>query len=97
MIKETITFNFKDEAQQRRFHMALDGEGVAVVLAWQPIETAPMGKALLGEDGPCILLGWNNNIHVVIGRYERLGWTDGYGGAIHDPTHWMPLPESPKP
>ena len=31
MIRETITFNFEDEAQQRRFHARLNSEGDAVL------------------------------------------------------------------
>ena len=60
---------------------------------WQPIETAPKDgeKRLLlvvdhGEWGDKVWMGlWAD------------GWVLSYGKAINEPTHWMPLPEAPKP
>lgn len=70
---------------------------------WQPIETAPKGKPVLGEDGPTILLGWSDYKSVSMGSYSRgaggMGptWRDGYGSPMGaTPTHWKPLPEPPE-
>ena len=60
-------------------------------IGWLPIEMAP-------KDGTEILAYVNNNGQ----RGERmvLYWDRGFwlwgALAIHDPTHWMPLPEPPK-
>lgn len=67
---------------------------------WQPIKTAPVGKPLFGENGPPILLGWVGSDHIAIGSFRSYGnlgavWRDVYGGAIIEPTHWMPLPAPP--
>ncbi len=71
---------------------------------WQPIETAPLGRPLFGEPGPRILLGWVHRPDAIaIGAFRGNAefttpiWRDGYGGALVEPTHWMPLPEPPKP
>ena len=64
-------------------------------MGWQPIETAPRGRPLFDENGPYVLLGWTNRLDMTIARFERRHWRDGYGGAVLEPTHWMPLPEPP--
>jgi hypothetical protein len=50
---------------------------------WQPIETAPKNKHLLGFQG-----GMYPNYFETWWVNENIGW-------IRQPTHWMPLPEPP--
>ena len=57
---------------------------------WQPIETAPKDREIIGTDGEEIFMfEWNS-----------LDWAYSYDGGvvvIHpSPTHWMPLPELPQ-
>ena len=52
---------------------------------WLPIEIAP-------KDGTEILAYADNKIMVLY--WDRGFWLWG-AIAIHDPTHWMPLPEPP--
>lgn len=70
---------------------------------WQPIDAAPIGRPLLGEDGPRIMLGWRGRDNIALGSYARghVGietptWRDGYGGALIKPTHWRTLPQPPR-
>lgn len=75
-------------------------EGVTDMSEWQPIETAPKDVPILVTDGKHI---------VVIKRGILIGnvpWPDPVGFAGYDwewnfeyadLTHWMPLPEPPKP
>lgn len=63
--------------------------------AWQPIETAPRdGTRILGTcEGAVFEMLWmpcySNN--------EIPGWTDNFEHLNeYEPTHWMPLPPSPK-
>lgn len=60
---------------------------------WQPIETAP-------KDGSFIMLGtYKNGICLGLSNASYASgvrkWFDG-SEYLHNPTHWMPLPESPK-
>lgn len=55
---------------------------------WQPIETAPKDKMLLGyEDGAMRLIFWERG-WVQVGATIERGW--------FEPTHWMPLPPAPE-
>lgn len=73
---------------------------------WQPIETAPKGKAVIlwavthiNEDGA--IGNWKMGTGFV--RWDGDAntpadiWWEGYWLASYDilPTHWMPLPEPP--
>ena len=74
-------------------------------MQWQPIETAPSGKA--------VLIHYKNrlgNSRVIKARYiqrftEEAVNDDGEGVDDYafvmvnegQPTHWMPLPETPEP
>jgi hypothetical protein len=55
---------------------------------WQPIETAP-------TDGRPLLL-WSPDIHPVTGRWCDDQWQTLTGFFAGDPTHWMPLPDTPE-
>lgn len=62
---------------------------------WQPIETAP-------RDGTRVL-AWVKGHLVMIADFRKWGfnressWVSITGGEIHpQPTHWMPLPATPK-
>lgn len=78
---------------------------------WQPIETAPKDgtKIIVGKTGLTSIGQWINDPGYIRehrdidGRWNGQdeydgfeGWMDWEGG-IQDWTHWMPLPESPKP
>ncbi len=64
---------------------------------WQPIETAPKGETIL------LLFRWGIAASGKA-RYGNLGepsqdtfdWRCDCCGRFSTPTHWMPLPESPK-
>jgi len=65
------------------------------VTDWQPIETMPMREAVLvpTEDGTAMAKRFHRYISVK-------GWDfDMYlfEGEPNYPTHWMPIPEGPKP
>jgi hypothetical protein len=56
---------------------------------WQPIETAP-------KDDETWVLAFNGDEYAVCiwtGEY----WSDNEYMMRPQPTHWMPLPEPPKP
>ncbi len=60
---------------------------------WQPIETSP-------RDGTRILAyrpNWNESQAVVFWNLDFADWEICYDTVFHDFTHWMPLPEAPKP
>lgn len=69
---------------------------------WQPIETAPMdGFFLVHEDGAIRTMLRENGywLPTAIALDE---YGDPSGGpvretGVHNPTHWMPLPDPPKP
>lgn len=68
---------------------------------WQPIETAPRdGSALiLGgmKYGPRVAEGqWGPTTFDRKAKSYKQGWTTSPGHEV-EPTHWMPLPEGPKP
>lgn len=77
--------------------MTLIQQGVE---GWEPIETAP-----IGEDNPVLVWDgvWITVAHCTEYRPgERTWWVhESYGfsedGQISNPTHWMHLPEPPKP
>lgn len=64
---------------------------------WQPIETAP-------KDGTRIIF-WGPNLAVAEGEWLSGKWaghpTEGWYRTNQSPrvrpTHWMPLPDAPKP
>lgn len=66
------------------------------VMEWQPIETAPKHGAFVlvwdapGDDYPCALVAAYVDA-------PRSGWREQGGYYFATPTHWMPLPEPPKP
>ena len=66
-------------------------------MTWQPIDTAPFNRLVL-------VAGVRDGRHVVgiakqweaadiAATRDRTAWT----GCRFEPTHWMPLPEPPKP
>jgi hypothetical protein len=76
-------------------------------MTWQPIDTAPKnGRWIIvtsthwkirdpAEEAGALIVRWNADVD---------GWchefADGWGdedGIVNQPTHWMPLPEPPKP
>lgn len=62
---------------------------------WIPVSEQPpeMGKTVMVGSATH---GWINTGHrVLCGEY--LHWQDGDGEDLHDPTHWMELPEPPSP
>ena len=67
---------------------------------WQPIETAPKtGRSrFLGHDsGPYLLLSDGGELPV-IGFWNGRFWDDGdFQSTMEGFTHWMPLPDPPKP
>ena len=53
---------------------------------WQPIETAPKDKLLVGyEGGMTRLILWEDHCWKQVGTVIDRNW--------FEPTHWMPLPE----
>jgi len=62
---------------------------------WMPIATAP-------KDGNRLCLAlWNNDNYlcwITIGWWDkkRKAWWHNPDGRLIPPTHWMPLPQSPK-
>lgn len=70
---------------------------------WQPIETAPKdGRNILVSDGRLVSIGgWLTDIDHGAeweGQIGMAGWWAFDLGPNNDrPTHWMPLPEPPKP
>lgn len=75
----------------------LSDEGRAALIAaiaalkatgWQPIESAPLGDFLV------VIKGW------VTAAYRNHGEPIKSAGLhepfVHQPTHWMPLPQPPK-
>jgi hypothetical protein len=67
--------------------------------AWQPIETAPKdGTKILGYDPlaeDCVVIRWTG-----FGDFseEAVCWRIQWSGQENpDCTHWIPLPEPPKP
>ena len=68
---------------------ASDAPGL--VANWQPIETAPINKAVLIGGGGC------RRVHENVQReYAGVGRCWGGLGDKQQPTHWMPLPASPE-
>ena len=63
--------------------------------AWQPIETAPKNKTVLGFQATPG--DWENKMavcwHYRLSYGPKDGVWIGEGGLM--PTHWMPLPEPP--
>lgn len=68
-------------------------------MGWQPIETAP-------KDGSGFIGWWPESKNMPYGfTWWLTGWpwadqwyrTDHRQYAVGQPTHWMPLPEPPKP
>lgn len=76
---------------------------------WMPIESAPRDgtEVILYEDGSYGIGRWVDTSHQEQrlisskGRRETYEWFDVKSGYWEDtmfaPTHWMPLPEPPKP
>lgn len=70
---------------------------------WQPISTAPKGKPVLLWAGGSVSVGehgtaaWQTEWNGLVDG--ELAWAGGYDNAglatVHNPTHWMPLPDPP--
>lgn len=57
---------------------------------WQPIETAPKDKSILGYDSTY------GSRRVCYGRHNGHDcWMDHEGPVMYSLTHWMPFPDSP--
>lgn len=57
---------------------------------WQPISSAPL-------DGTNILAYWAKSDWFGVAYYANNSWEDYEDKCwISEPTHWMPLPQSPK-
>lgn len=99
------------QPQLKALHAALDAwEGIAtpktpdapekvVAGEWQPIETAPHGEA--GDDEPTLLLLYEPHDaggFAFVGAYSHLTfeWFNNLDLKVQHPTHWMPLPATPK-
>jgi len=74
----------------------------ATPAGWLPIESAPKGKPLLGEDGPRIIVIHSDHDGDPLIAYFGIGsggmgprWNDTHCLAMSKPTHWMPLPSPP--
>ena len=75
----------------------MEGEAMS---EWQPIETAP-------KDGTEVFLWTEEKPNIVVAywdTYEGSGWwrfsesvLSDIAGEVENATHWMPLPEPPKP
>jgi hypothetical protein len=65
-------------------------------MEWQPIETAPVGPAVLLSNirANWVSVGWGR----WQGNIPRPLWdaADDLGFGRCNPTHWMPLPEPPR-
>lgn len=55
---------------------------------WQPIETAPI-------DGTRVLSYNAHGDFQEVVLYGKHGWTNQDETELYQPTHWMPLPETP--
>lgn len=80
------TLSIPDDLSALREH---DAELLAPY-QWQPIETAP-------KDGEVILVShiFNDQIYWVEAAKQKYGaWFSPTGHAVHQPTHWMPLPST---
>lgn len=71
-------------------------------MEWKPIETAPKdGTVILlyGSEGFTLAKWshlWNYSFWVAISGNEKCFTYDECYVEISDPTHWMPLPDSPQ-
>ena len=74
---------------------------------WQPIDAAPEGEHILlwfpnGERGIGGIEAGTIFRDVITGKWDTCAWTHGGPNSGYDwsfteqPTHWMPLPESPQ-
>lgn len=85
------------EAFMSMHRMALSGE-------WQPIETAPKTKSVLGYgmtiDGPIMTvifyLDLPKSVYADPEQWRPPGWADVHCGIRRNWTHWMPLPKPPE-
>lgn len=90
--KYTKDINLEDEDARPAFEQHFAAAIMEAVPKWQPIESAP-------KNGTEVLL-WHGR--TAVGSYVvdsiMPEWRNRWvclGGYIADPTHWMPLPESP--
>jgi hypothetical protein len=75
---------------------------------WRPINTAPKDSTkfwgLVGNNA--ITMFWHPKFNEFVSSYRRMTMAPGltfngeitqdHSPIIHDPTHWMPIPEVPK-
>ena len=62
--------------------------GLPELQGWQPIETAPKDKILIGHEGGMMrLILWEDHCWKQVGTVIERNW--------FEPTHWMPLPDAP--
>ena len=99
-VKATVTRSEGQFASLMIMRAAL--EAIAPMLgqgkdAWQPMDTAPRTGRILGVVEGCVrFIYWGKTSHVPI-----YGWNLGDQGVedceLCEPTHWMPVPNPPKP
>jgi hypothetical protein len=66
-----------------------------LVPQWQPIENAPRdGTQILGA-WQCLNKTWDMNAMFYFEEDGEGGWFDYHAEYMHNPTHWMPLPNPP--
>jgi len=68
--------------------------------SWQPIGTAPAGVGILVTDGKLVTVGeweyWDDG-RCWLSGHGFGGYEWEYDNNPEEWTHWMPLPEPPKP
>lgn len=70
-------------------------------MEWQPIETAPKnGKSVMAYVPRSIthkvIICYYKSWKVSYNEAGQIGvWLDRTGKVVHNPTHWMPLPNLP--
>ncbi len=80
-----------DAIQYKKVKSEMSDSPACSIAAWKAMDTAP-------KDGTEILLYAMGDIGLCYWRKDEVmtGWTWGLGHAFNNPSHWMPLPESPR-
>lgn len=60
-------------------------------MEWQPIETAPMGKAIAFDAKKGLIMD-----AYLLGAPDTRATYGYYNNTAYDVTHWMPLPAPPE-